>query len=520
MRIIEFRAENFMRLSVVQITPQGNVIQITGANGEGKSSTIGAIWAAIGGKDAVPDDPIHKGKERARVELKLGEGSDVQLIVERTFTKSAAGGSLTLKGPDGGKFSKPQQMLDGLMGAIGFDPLQFMRMDAKQQFAMLRGIVKIDIDIDALDRRRATTFEERTGINRDLVSAKARAAAIVVPDDLPDQEPDRAALLNTMTTAARHNDAVAEEHRRRATAQGNLKTARAEVKDLEAQLAEARQVATDCEAKVSDLDAEAVPEPIDLDAVRAQLQAAEQAADGFRKRQAKIDADAQVTTLERSSEEKTTAIKTIDDQKTNALKSAKMPVEGLEFLVPEGESFSAGTVSYKGHPLRQASGAEQLAVSAAIGAALNPKLRVLLCRDGSLLDSKSLAALAEFAKQHDLQIFLEKVDESGEVGVVIEDGHVRGQEALVEQFLKEETEGAKKGEKEPAKSDPPDEQRTAKATAYVEAEIAKLDDCRYPADCDKANATVKHMMKAFPEMFAAKWTPAYLERVKMLTKKK
>ena len=130
MRIIEFRAENFMRLSVVQITPQGNLVLITGANSQGKTSTIDAIWAALGGKDAVPADPIKGGKKAARIEVKLGDDTGLKLIVERTFTEK--GTYLTVKGPDGGKFPTPQKIMDGLMGAIGFDPLQFMRMDRHQ----------------------------------------------------------------------------------------------------------------------------------------------------------------------------------------------------------------------------------------------------------------------------------------------------------------------------------------------------------------------------------------------------
>lgn len=72
----------------------------------------------------------------------------------------------------------------------------------------------------------------------------------------------------------------------------------------------------------------------------------------------------------------------------------------------------------------QASTAEQLRVSAAIAMALSPALRVLIVREGSLLDSTSLAMLAEMAAEKDFVVLCETVDESGQVGIYIEDGSI------------------------------------------------------------------------------------------------
>ncbi len=58
--------------------------------------------------------------------------------------------------------------------------------------------------------------------------------------------------------------------------------------------------------------------------------------------------------------------------------------------------------------------------------ALNPKIRVIRITDGSLLDSENLALIEEMAGEHDFQIWIEKVDESGSVGITIEDGQVAG----------------------------------------------------------------------------------------------
>ena len=60
-----------------------------------------------------------------------------------------------------------------------------------------------------------------------------------------------------------------------------------------------------------------------------------------------------------------------------------------------------------------------------MGLALNPKLKVLLIRDGSLLDEANLKMLCEMAQAADAQLWIERVGDGQEVSVVIEDGKVR-----------------------------------------------------------------------------------------------
>ena len=67
-------------------------------------------------------------------------------------------------------------------------------------------------------------------------------------------------------------------------------------------------------------------------------------------------------------------------------------------------------------------------VSVAIAMAANPKLRVLRIKDGSLLDENSLALIADMASENDYQVWIERVDTTGKVGVVMEDGAIVGAE--------------------------------------------------------------------------------------------
>jgi len=107
-----------------------------------------------------------------------------------------------------------------------------------------------------------------------------------------------------------------------------------------------------------------------------------------------------------------------EEEKAAKIAAAKMPVPGL--------SFGDGMVVLNGVPFDQASDAEQLRTSIAIAMALNPKLRVIRVRDGSLLDEESMKLLEQMADSKDYQVWIERVDGSGKVGFVLEDGLVKG----------------------------------------------------------------------------------------------
>jgi len=112
----------------------------------------------------------------------------------------------------------------------------------------------------------------------------------------------------------------------------------------------------------------------------------------------------------------TAKIAEADTAKVAMLRNAEFPLEGL--------SLGDDGVTLHGIPFEQASSAEQLRASIAIGAALNPKLAVMLVRDGALLDQSSLAMLAEMADAAGIQLLVERVGEGDRMGVVIEDGAI------------------------------------------------------------------------------------------------
>lgn len=421
MKIFRFFAENIKKLQVVEIEPSGAIVRITGRNGAGKSSVIDAIYYALVGGKAFPDKPVRRGTKTAMVKLDLGEVTVTRKIHEDGKT------SLTVEAQNGARFPSPQKMLDDLVGSLTFDPFAFSRMPPKEQLAQLKKMVQLDVDIDALDGENARQFEQRTEVNRKVKALRAQLDALPVHEDLPDDAIDISELLEKMQAAGEHNARVATFVSDRAGAGLQVKSElqRMEQRRLEAKVLRQKADAMEAEAdqmfeRAQDLMkawAETKePEPIDTDELRHQIERAREVNAAIDERSRRVELEAELTDAEGESKDFTEAMEYREQQKRDALAAAKMPVDGL--------SFGDGMVTLNGLPFEQASSAEQLRTSVAIAMAANPKLRVLRIQDGSLLDEDSLLMIAHMARDNDYQVWIEQVNTTGKVGIVLEDGMV------------------------------------------------------------------------------------------------
>jgi len=73
--------------------------------------------------------------------------------------------------------------------------------------------------------------------------------------------------------------------------------------------------------------------------------------------------------------------------------------------------------------------------------AASPTLRLIRIRDGSLLDDDAMKLLSKMAEKDGYQIWIERVDTSGKVGFIIEDGSVKEPAAKKKKATKPKKEG-------------------------------------------------------------------------------
>lgn len=421
MRIVRFSASNFKRLFAVAAELKDGVIKVTGKNSQGKSSVLDAIQAALGGKKASPEKPIRAGAEQAEVIIETEEFNVLKKWTAR------GGETLVVEAKNGARFPAPQAFLDKLGTAgLGFDPLAFSRMAPKDQALLLRRLV--GLDTTALDGQRARLYDERTRVNAECKTLEANWKSLPVPDppsgevgteiSIESLYVEREGALSTKTLNDGKRSNLAMLTRQHELALNRLRKA-------EQELAEAAEAKAEAERQAADL-----VDP-DVAVISAKIEEAKQhnATVQLRRRLAerheqakaqKADGEKKVAAKKAEADGITTKIAEIDAQKQKLLAEAKFPIDGMSV---EGDQ-----VLMRGVPFSQASSSEQIRVGLAMGAALNPKLRVILVRDGSLLDQDSLRVVEEWARVNDVQVFMECVTD-GEVGdgIVIEDGAIKAE---------------------------------------------------------------------------------------------
>lgn len=412
MKIIRLESENVKRLQAVEISPTGALVVIGGKNSQGKSSVLDSIEMALGGKRSVPKRPIHKGKESARVVCDLGE-----IVVTRTF---GADGRTSLKvtTQEGAEHKAPQRILDDLVGRLSFDPLEFSRQDAGEQRKTLNELVGLDLSEQEYERDQL--YAERTSVNRTTKTLQSQLEGLPRHEDAPDAEVSIDALLQEVEAAHDSSEYAKAIARNAQLYEQEVNQTRADIKGAEERLARLQDVLkekqsvyeTEVAARIKALSV-----VIDEAPIRERLTGLEEGNRKARDNQRHAEVAREAKASEEQAGKLTTQITAIDSDKADQIAAAKFPIEGLS-VGPDG-------VEFNGLPFEQASSAEQLRVSVAMGLAVNPKLRVLLIRDGSLLDEDSLKMVAEMAATADAQVWIERVGVDSATSVVIEDGQVR-----------------------------------------------------------------------------------------------
>jgi hypothetical protein len=426
-KIIRLETENVKRISAVSITPEGNVIEITGKNDNGKSSVLDSIRWALGGKDDIQSMPIRSGQKSAEIVVHL-DG----LTVRRGLKASEEGGylpTLVVEAEELGKISSPQKLLDKLLDKLTFDPLEFTKLKPAEQFELLKKFVP-DFDFVSEAKTRKEAFDARTEVNRTIKGLKSQVAGISFPDDTPDEEIDVAALTDEIQAIADRNGDIERRRQNRERVTDDITHLRAEcesigmqIEQLQAQIAAAEQRKAEKEAQVSELSerlatAGALPELEDPAPVRTKIAESQAINANVRLRQQRDALIARVNAQDERSNDLTKQIEASDERKAQAIATAKMPVDGI--------GFGDGIVTLNGFPFDQASTAVQLRASVELAMAMNPKLRVLLIRDGAFLDSNSMKILSDLINERDYQCWIETVDSGRPGAVVIEDGMVKG----------------------------------------------------------------------------------------------
>ncbi len=420
--IINLQAENIKNLKAISITPEGNLVRITGPNGAGKSAIFECIIAAIKGESY--EDFIKHGEERGEINMQIDD-----FKIKKVFT--AKGARLEITTLAGDKKSSPATFLESLYGRLTFDPLAFLRMDAKKQWEVLRELA--GLDFSDIEKEYKSVYDERARFNANVRDVIAQLEGMTAPDpETPSEEISYSEALKEIDILRTRKESFKRALEARGFVEKDLLNAQKNIKDAIDQIAILQEQLKGYqdfeESKKKELEEFLLPEEVNEQTImarQADIQDIENKNVAIRNagRYRKLVKEADK--LKNEAEVYTQKLDRLTQDRQTRIANAKFPVTGL--------SLGDMSVLFEDTPLSRINKGKQIRISTAIAMALNPKLKLILIQDASLLDKEGLKELSAMADEGNYQILIETVaesllDDKGNkvypVGIYIEDGTV------------------------------------------------------------------------------------------------
>jgi hypothetical protein len=428
LHILKAEIKNFKNISYKEIEFDGRSMILAGRNQVGKSSMIQAICSPVN-SNFIPVEPIKKGEEKGYVELTIGgilHGEPVKYHVGCYFSQEHSRGRLTLKDSQGTPIKGGERkILQNIIGDISFDIMNFIRMGrtdnggvsetgVKKQIEILKGLMPKEVlsELHSLESERLTKYDQRAEINRNVkyLRADVEKSGFNQEDINLYTEPITAGdISEQIEKANKINDAIkkSEDYIKESYIcipenEKEIERLKAQIENLVAKNLEIKTKAKECSdflAKKNRIDTSELIKKMDS------------IADHNSKHQRVKELEGKVLTLrkeEQASDELTKRLSNIETEKKDLFSKAKMPVKGL--------SFDENMVTYNGLPLSedQIPTSQLIGIGLKIGMALNPNLRLLVIKDGSLLDNKTMEFILNMCDKHDYQLLIELVKHDGE----------------------------------------------------------------------------------------------------------
>lgn len=413
MHIIQFKAQKTKNLNAIEINPDGNPVILSGKNGQGKSNTLNVIKSTLTGERL--EDPIKHGEEKAEAFIDCGE-----FKVRKRWT--AKGEYIQVIMANGDVKSKPMEFLASMIGKISFDPLAFKDMSPKEQRELLKNLV--GLDFTDIQKEYKEVFEKRSEVNSQIKGVIAQLDNTEAPHpDTADEEISFKEELDKITQMRDKQKVYLDSLSKREDIKellsdclGSIEHFEVQIKSLQESLETAKENSKNLSQKI---DQWQLPEEVTstaILAVESSLQDIESKNVNIRaaKRYRSLIKDS--NKLKEQSDKHTEHLNRLEQDKATRIANAKFPIEGM--------AMDDEDVIYKGKKFSILSDGEQIRVSTAMAMALNPNLKVIFIHHGNDLDSDGKKEIFDLAKSKGFDIWMEVVDESGDLGYFIEDGNI------------------------------------------------------------------------------------------------
>lgn len=415
MQIKKIKINNILGIENLEFEA-GKFTEITGKNGEGKTSVLEAIKSTLkSGHDATL---LRNGSDKGEAVIILDD--DRQITRKITESDSVT----TVTDADGKKIQKPASVVKQLTDMMSVNPIDFLRTTKKERVAVLLESLPIKVDNNRIKEITGLTdipeghalividaiykeiYNNRTGINRAI--KEKRATINQLSETLPDQiagDIDQSDLLDKLKS---HDD---EHDNRLSEIDKKLEKYRLEHNERVSKLQE--QIQQEVAAFAGILEKSNIAKSTAKQkhndstlAIRENIAAIQEqqkmAAKHESTRQTIVMMSDQASEMQTDSESMSNALIDIDDYKSELLSS--LPIKGL--TVVDGEIYRNGV------QFDRLNTAQQVEIAIEIARLRAGDLPVC-CADGlELLDSERFEEFKKQAMEWGLQLFVTRVTDN------------------------------------------------------------------------------------------------------------
>lgn len=434
MKIIRASAENFKNLDKTIIEINGQSLLVMGKNGSGKSSFLQMLLSPLTSK-VIPTQPIKEGEERATVSVTIaGEinGEPREYICDLYFTPANQRGRLKITNAQGEDVKSPATVMKTILGNITFDVFQFLNSEKKEQIKTLKELTGKKVEIDNAEVLIAAKFKEKGELDTKIKLMESMVGKHGFTDEQIElysspKDIEIAAINAQMAdvdTAIANYTKVEQgvkdmvEENKRITEDNNK--ALSSIAEAEKQIAELQQKITKLNEGIATGNTKKTQNEEKI--VKGNKWLSERTKPSLQELSSQLQAfnehnknHEKVKEIEKSSlaliEEKKNLdtileqIKTMKADRDKIITSSKLPVKGLSFTDDE--------ITLNGLPFDESNinTAKLHEVGFAIAKALNPNLRVILIKEGSMFDKENLRKVMNQLIEEGYQVFAEVVTE-------------------------------------------------------------------------------------------------------------
>lgn len=399
-KINSLEFENVKRIKAVQIEPTKNGLTVIGGkNKQGKTSVLDSIAWCLGGDKFKPSEPRREGSV---IEPHLKITLDNGLVVERCGKNS----NLKVTDPNGNKGG--QQLLNSFVETFALDLPKFMNQSSKEKANTLLKIIGVGDKLYELENKEQTLYNQRHTIGQIADRKTKFAKEMPVYSGVPAEPVSASELIKQQQDILARNGENQRKREQKDRYEREYALAKEEyekaVQNLEAAKKNHEIASKSAENLVDENTSEIEKNIADIEELNKKIRA------NLDREKAEIDAEEYNEQYKNLTEE----IENVRTEKTDLLKNADLPLEGL--TVENGE------LLYNGYKWDNMSGAEQLIVATSIVRKLNPECGFVLLDKLEQMDTDTLTEFGGWLESQNLQAIATRVSTGDECSIIIEDG--------------------------------------------------------------------------------------------------